>query len=772
MKHLLLSLLVVMAALMPASMAAYDFEVNGIYYIKRANNTLRVTYKDNNYNSYSGHVVLPPTVTYEGVTYTVTEIGNNAFMNCKELLSVDIQSPINAIYSKAFSGCSSLTNIELPKTLKTTGHTLFEKCTSLTSMTIPDSVTTVASNMFWYCTNIKSIHIGKSVSSIGNSLLLDCDSLTCITVDPENTTFDSRDNCNAIIETATNTLFLGCKTTVIPNTIETIGARAIYFVKGIKTLTIPNSVTTIKEEGLAGCDIHSLVIPNSVVTIETRAFQGCCNLEQITIGSSVTSIGESAFQSCDFIRKIFCLAIVPPVIASDTFEDSPYTYPILYVPTAGFDSYIGNYYWSRFQVQEIESQAYNFVVDGIYYKANGNNATVNTWVHNQYSGDVVIPDVVVHDGTSYNVVAIANQAFYDCYNLNSIVIGNNVKNINANAFELCTALTNVDFGDGITSIGESAFTQCVKLKSVILPASTVSIGNSAFSSCESINLLSLPENLQSIGGSAFSGCHSLTELYIPHSVSSIGISAFSKCRNLCSITVANDNTTFDSRESCNAIINTIDNTLITGCKGTIIPTSVVAIGRYAFYYCTDLTSIQIPNSILTIDDYAFNNCVSLSKVKLPDNIERIGKGAFGHIDSLKKVDIPASLTQIGDWAYTSSKNITQVISHATTPPSHSANSLFDYSTYTSALLSVPNESLEAYQSDSQWGKFTRIVPFIGAGPGDTNGDGNISIGDVTYLIDMLLESDELPAWADVNGDGRVSIGDITALIDLLLESNQ
>ena len=87
------------------------------------------------------------------------------------------------------------------------------------------------------------------------------------------------------------------------------------------------------------------------------------------------------------------------------------------------------------------------------------------------------------------------------------------------------------------------------------------------------------------------------------------------------------------------------------------------------------------------------------------------------------------------------------------------------------ILFVPNESLEAYRTHEEWGKFTHIVPFIGAGPGDVNGDGSISVGDATNLIDLLLSGGELPAWMDVNGDGHVSIKDITDLIDMLLGGN-
>ena len=88
-----------------------------------------------------------------------------------------------------------------------------------------------------------------------------------------------------------------------------------------------------------------------------------------------------------------------------------------------------------------------------------------------------------------------------------------------------------------------------------------------------------------------------------------------------------------------------------------------------------------------------------------------------------------------------------------------------------ATLYVPDESVEAYRSHEGWGKFLNISAFVGAGPGDINGDGSIAISDVTNLIDQLLGGDELPAYADVNGDGVVTIKDVTDLIDMLLGGN-
>ena len=142
---------------------------------------------------------------------------------------------------------------------------------------------------------------------------------------------------------------------------------------------------------------------------------------------------------------------------------------------------------------------------------------------------------------------------------------------------------------------------------------------------------------------------------------------------------------------------------------------------------------------------------------------------FYKCTSLKEVTIPVLVSNIGDNAFRMCYGLTKVICLPTTPPSMT-NYTF-YESYDRATVFVPFESLEAYKNHELWGKFSRIVPFIGAGPGDANGDGAISVKDVTDLVDQLLAGDELPAWMDVNGDGNVSIKDITDLIDMLLSDN-
>ena len=163
--------------------------------------------------------------------------------------------------------------------------------------------------------------------------------------------------------------------------------------------------------------------------------------------------------------------------------------------------------------------------------------------------------------------------------------------------------------------------------------------------------------------------------------------------------------------------------------------------------------------------------MSLENITIPDSVEIVGAYAF-YNNNLDRIEIPNSVDTIGYMAF-SCPNLSTVICRAVTPPCAPGSfdqmgEFHEWYIYNDATLFVPNESLEAYINHEDWSWFMNIVPFIGAGPGDINGDGSIAISDVSSVIDMLLEGDDLPAYCDVNGDGIVSIADVSALIDILL----
>ena len=401
------------------------------------------------------------------------------------------------------------------------------------------------------------------------------------------------------------------------------------------------------------------------------------------------------------------------------------------------------------------------------------------------SGNIVIPEEFIHGDIVYSVTSISRQVFYDRYgdsSLTSVTIPKTVKSIGYGAFGFCYGLTavhisdlaswcNIDFEyeevcgyssnplvyagklylngvlvteltipDSVTRIKSAAFAGCSCLTSVTIPNSVTSIENSAFGGCSGLTNATIPNSVTSIGSETFYKCIRLTSVTIPNSVTSIGSEAFSGCRGLTDIVVENGNPKYDSRNNCNAIIETLTNTLITGCKNTAIPNSVTSIGDYAFYDCDSLKSIIIPNSVTSIGSEAFYgckgltsvtignsvtsikssafyNCSGLTSVEIPNSVTSIGVNAFGGCSGLTSVTIGSAVGTIGSNAFAYCKDLTDVYCHATTVPSTGGNA-FNESYPEYMTLHVPAEAINKYKTTAPWSSFGTIVALEGGGGSD------------------------------------------------------
>ena len=207
-------------------------------------------------------------------------------------------------------------------------------------------------------------------------------------------------------------------------------------------------------------------------------------------------------------------------------------------------------------------------------------------------------------------------------------------------------MINIVIPNSVTSFGFLAFESCSSLTNVTIPNSVTSIEQGTFMDCSSLANVTIPDSVFSIGSDAFRNCISLINIVIPNSVTSIGFNAFSGDTNMTSMVVSSDNPMYDSRNNCNAIIETATNTLISGCKNTVIPNSVTSIGDCAFEYCLSLTNVTIPNSVTSIGSVAFRGCSSLTDITIPNSVTSIGSGAFIGCVSFTSVTIPDSVTSI------------------------------------------------------------------------------------------------------------------------------
>ena len=418
MKQIFKPLILVLLTLLPTTALAHDFEVNGIYYNINGNE-VSVTYKGTSHIDYSGEyygfVTIPARVTNDDITYSVTSIGELAFAGCDSLTNVTIPVSVTTIGTCAFEGCSGLTSVTIPNSVTEIGEHAFTGCGGLTSVTIPNSVTTIGNGLFAYCSELTSVSIPNSINFISHGMFQDCSALT--------------------------------------------------------TIDIPNSVTAIGEQAFCSCTkLTTVTIPNSVTHIYDLAFYGCKVLGSITIPYSVTTVGNAAFYGCRKLTEVYCLAATPPTVEIYTFYDSPRS--SLYVPEIAVDAYRSAAYWGQFtNIVGIDyvPPVSTFEVDGVYYRIKGANAVsviADEETEAYYTGDVVIPEEVTCEGYTFTVTSIDEGAFEDCYELNSVVIGDAVETIGENAFQGCSDLTNVTIGSGVTSIGAKAFNYCNALQTV------------------------------------------------------------------------------------------------------------------------------------------------------------------------------------------------------------------------------------------------------------------------------------------------------------------
>lgn len=224
--------------------------------------------------------------------------------------------------------------------------------------------------------------------------------------------------------------------------------------------------------------------------------------------------------------------------------------------------------------------------------------------------------------------------------------------------------------------------------------------------------VTIPESVTSIGAYSFIYCASLQDIFIPASVESIGQRCFESCPGLESMIVDAANPIYDSREECNAIIETGTNRLIAGCKNSLIPNTVTGLGLYCFSGCSTLESITIPESVKYLEERCFAQCSALPTVDIPSSVESLGEGAFIGCEALTSVSIPASVASLGEDCFGYCSSLEKMVCEIATPIE---GEFFGNTPIEEATLYVPQESLTAYEETAPWSGFGSIRPISGSG---------------------------------------------------------
>ncbi len=632
----------------------------------------------------------------ESASYTVSDgvesIGNGAFMNALNLVSVVISDSVTSICEGVFFGCENLKAVNMGNTVASIGYGAFAYCSSLMNIKLPDSVTSIAARAFSNCYNLISVTVPDGVESIGEGAFSLCSSLASVTIPSSVTSIgdDAFEECSSIeyvwydgyetswkkVSIGDNNEYLSSAAVVCSNGdpkkvveygISEQGLTYILTFGG--TLVISGNGVIEPSEFSYMNSINHLVIEDGVTSIGEEAFLGCSNIKTVTIPESVASIGNGAFSDCPCIEFI-------TVDENNEYYSSDYagvlfdknkTELILFPAFSALTSYV-----IPDGVVSIASGAFTNCINITTLTV---PSAVTSVGNGAFKGCLSLLDVYyaesVNDwnnikvGTENDPLLNANVHFekierlilqtglcgenvsFTLYGDGELVIsgtGNMTNYTSASAVPWYSNRSMIEkavIGDGITSIGNLAFYYCTSLASVNIPDGVKTIGNSAFEVCSKLTSIKIPDEVTSIGNYAFCACEGLVSVTIPENVTSIGKGAFENCSQITSIVVPDGVKTLGDRAFYQCV----------KLRSVTIGNGITNIGGSTFYRCSELTDVVIGNNVKGIGNCAFYNCQSLAEITIPDSVVRIGKEAFYWCDSLKTVNIGKGVAIVDQSAF-------------------------------------------------------------------------------------------------------------------------
>ncbi len=575
--------IITITALLPQVALGYDFQADNICYRITESNTVKVTYQYTSAPRYryssATAITIPKTVTYNGTTYNVAGIddnafegttnltkvtmavnsnmvkmGDNAFKNCTGLQ--EVKPFVDFIGASAFSGCTKLAKVDMGEYGRFIGEKAFENCTALTHVICPrNNDLSIGKSAFSGCNNLSRVEVssiyrwlngtyGNIASNplyTGAHLYINNQEVTSITI-PNDITF---------INAYTFADFEHLKSVTMHNAMTRIESYAFYGCSGLTSVNLGTSIKTIGEYAFKNCtSLTSVTIPNSVTEIGAYAFNECNALQTITLGTSLKKIGDYAFERCTSLTNI-------------TIPNS---------------------------VTEIGTYAFNEC-----------NALKTINLGN-------------------GLKTIQGYAFWKCSNLQSITIPNSVTEIGAQAFAYCYAMKSVSMGSSVAKIGSAAFVADTLLTQVNITdvAAWCNIDYGGYNSTGnplyyakrlyvnnvSADNLVIPEGVVGIKASTFINCTNLRKITFPSTLTEIGYEAFINCVNL------NDFT---------------------------LPESLEAIHNGAFKYCSSLTCVSIPAAVNRVDASAFSNCTGLKRLGIGLGVKLLDASAFYYCSALEYI---------------------------------------------------------------------------------------------------------------------------------------
>ena len=701
---------------------------------------LQVTYnsRDDDNRGYEGNVNIPETITYNGHTYNVTTIGNDAFRGCTRLTSVSIPNSVTTIGDDAFSNCTGLTKAEfasieslcnidfknsysnplcyakhlyingeevtevvIPNCVTTIGKYAFYGYKGLTAISIPNSVTTIGTYAFYNCTNLNSVTIDSGVLSIESYAFNSPKPAKVIWL--TNTPPSGYSNAAGKVNYVANDLYTSLNNkTVYPF------LSSIFEVDGVKYVPVSPSERTCdaidctyseKDEKInVGNTVNYKGILMTVKEVKPYTCYRNSFIKEVTI-SNQGNIGNNAFQNCKGIGSV------------NIYNQGN-------IGKSAFENCMG--------ISSVNIYNQGNIGTSAFYGCKGNyTATIN---NKGLIGDSAFYNAeVVSLEVGTDVTDIGLSAFRGCTELVSANLQNQ-GNIKKDCFYGNSSLTTAILGEKINSIGSYAFYECSSLKAMTIPNAVTSIGSNGFQNCSSLESVQMGTGVKTIEEYTFSCCSALKDLQIGNNVNNIGTCAFSVCTDLSVITIPPSVTTISDYAfvRCSSLKNVfmIDREgaeLILGSNGSSplfasCPLDSVYIGRnitykttssygYSpFYRNTSLRSVEITNKETEISENEFYGCTNLKNVKIGDGVTSIGNWAFSGCSSLDYFSFGSAVKTIGKEAFSDCTAMTKLTSHATEPPVCDTQALDDINKWNCTLY-IPAGTRTAYEAASQWKEF-------------------------------------------------------------------
>lgn len=518
---------------------AVTVEIDGIAYnINLKTGLTEVT--SNAFHPYSGDIVIPETIVYDGIKYTVTSIGGGAFSQ-RNITSITFPNSITSIGPSAFSYCNVLDSVVIPERVTIIPNMAFASSESLRHVILPEGVTLIDNSAFNSCYGLDSLIIPNTVETIEDWAFAGCKNLSYVKMPQQlkKVGQGAFGNCQSMAYVDIPDLSSWAMVDFYNNSANPLNFAKKLIVNGeeITDLVIPDDVTSIGNCTFYNCvNLTSITIGEHVASIGASAFRGCSNVTSIVIGEDVTYIGGWAFNGCSKVTSVTSYPRKVPSTGRDLFDNTLLENANLYVAGAAFEDYNNTEPWNNFKdiiALNIPKHTLSYYLNYVLYKSytleEGEYITPEPAPEKEgyeFSGWSEIPErMPKHDVNVTGSLTLISQTF----TLNGIHYQLWVKSQTADV----TGVTIEDVSDfsgqidipstlsvdgktfDVTSIGDLSFFMCESLKSISIPASVTTIGKKAFEGCMLQNVFVENAYTHILDNSFSQATYNHVMLYIP-----------------------------------------------------------------------------------------------------------------------------------------------------------------------------------------------------------------------------------------------------------------